>query len=82
MDLVSVSCANASRRTALILYVSGYRQPWDTAGQEWFQSLGVTFSRGADCCVLVYDVDSSKSFETLDSWQKERAGVVSRAGRD
>jgi Ras-related protein Rab-7A len=33
---------------------------WDTAGQERFQSLGVAFYRGADCCVLVYDVNSSK----------------------
>lgn len=44
---------------------------WDTAGQERFQSLGVAFYRGADCCVLVYDVNSSKSFETLDSWRDE-----------
>jgi Ras-related protein Rab-7A len=29
-------------------------QIWDTAGQERFQSLGVAFYRGADCCVLVY----------------------------
>jgi Ras-related protein Rab-7A len=35
-------------------------QLWDTAGQERFQSLGVAFYRGADCCVLVYDVNSSK----------------------
>ena len=39
-------------------------QLWDTAGQERFQSLGVAFYRGADCCVLVYDVNSAKSFET------------------
>jgi Ras-related protein Rab-7A len=44
---------------------------WDTAGQERFQSLGVAFYRGADCCVLVYDVNNSKSFETLDSWRDE-----------
>lgn len=47
------------------------RQLWDTAGQERFQSLGVAFYRGADCCVLVYDVNSAKSFETLDSWRDE-----------
>ncbi|KAJ9654345.1 Ypt/Rab-type GTPase Rab7 [Neophaeococcomyces mojaviensis] len=46
-------------------------QLWDTAGQERFQSLGVAFYRGADCCVLVYDVNSPKSFETLDSWRDE-----------
>lgn len=38
---------------------------WDTAGQERFQSLGVAFYRGADCCVLAYDVNNSRSFESL-----------------
>ena len=33
--------------------------------------MGVAFYRGADCCVLVYDVNSAKSFETLDSWRDE-----------
>ena len=46
-------------------------QIWDTAGQERFQSLGVAFYRGADCCVLVYDVTSSKSFEDLENWRDE-----------
>ncbi|PKU75697.1 Ras-related protein Rab7 [Dendrobium catenatum] len=36
-------------------------QIWDTAGQERFQSLGVAFYRGADCCILVYDVNASPS---------------------
>lgn len=46
-------------------------QIWDTAGQERFQSLGVAFYRGADCCVLVYDVNSSKSFDNLENWRDE-----------
>ncbi|XP_015905800.1 ras-related protein rab7 [Parasteatoda tepidariorum] len=46
-------------------------QIWDTAGQERFQSLGVAFYRGADCCVLVYDVTSPNSFKSLDSWRDE-----------
>ncbi|KAJ3247203.1 hypothetical protein HDU78_005010 [Chytriomyces hyalinus] len=46
-------------------------QIWDTAGQERFQSLGVAFYRGADCCVLVFDVNNSKSFDQLDSWRDE-----------
>ncbi|KAH9424298.1 RAS oncogene family member Rab7 [Dermatophagoides pteronyssinus] len=46
-------------------------QIWDTAGQERFQSLGVAFYRGADCCVLVYDVTSPGSFKSLDSWRDE-----------
>ena len=31
----------------------------------------MAFYRGADCCVLVYDVNNSKSFDTLDSWRDE-----------
>mmetsp|Transcript_14788 Transcript_14788/g.44654 ORF Transcript_14788/g.44654 Transcript_14788/m.44654 type:complete len:209 (-) Transcript_14788:1132-1758(-) len=46
-------------------------QIWDTAGQERFQSLGVAFYRGADCCVLVYDVNSQKTFDNLDNWRDE-----------
>mmetsp|Transcript_30680 Transcript_30680/g.57325 ORF Transcript_30680/g.57325 Transcript_30680/m.57325 type:complete len:208 (-) Transcript_30680:369-992(-) len=46
-------------------------QIWDTAGQERFQSLGQAFYRGADCCVLVYDVTDAKSFENLDIWRDE-----------
>lgn len=46
-------------------------QIWDTAGQERFQSLGVAFYRGADCCVLVYDVSMPNTFKTLESWRDE-----------
>merc|ERR1711861_28066 len=46
-------------------------QIWDTAGQERFQSLGVAFYRGADCCVLVFDVNVAKTFDNLDSWRDE-----------
>ena len=46
-------------------------QIWDTAGQERFQSLGVAFYRGADCCVLTYDVTSIQSFRSLESWRDE-----------
>ena len=46
-------------------------QIWDTAGQERFQSLGVAFYRGADCCVLVYDVNAQKTFDNLDTWRDE-----------
>jgi len=46
-------------------------QIWDTAGQERFQSLGTSFYRGADACLLVYDVTDMKSFEGLDRWREE-----------
>ena len=31
----------------------------------------MAFYRGADCCVLVYDVNNAKSFENLDNWRDE-----------
>lgn len=46
-------------------------QIWDTAGQERFQSLGVAFYRGADSCVLVFDVTAPNTFKSLDSWRDE-----------
>ena len=45
-------------------------QIWDTAGQEKFQSLGYAFYRGADCCALVYDITSQKSFDNLNKWKE------------
>jgi Ras-related protein Rab-7A len=41
------------------------------AGLERFQSLGVAFYRGADACVLVYDVTNSKTFENMEGWKDE-----------
>jgi len=38
-------------------------QIWDTAGQERFQSLGNSFYRGADCCVI--NAPSSPPFDNL-----------------
>jgi len=46
-------------------------QVWDTAGQERFQSIGSAFYRGSDCCVVVYDITSAKSFENLENWKTE-----------
>jgi len=46
-------------------------QIWDTAGQERFQSLGMGFYRGADACVLVYDITDPHSLDNLDHWRSE-----------
>ena len=44
-------------------------QIWDTAGEERYQSLGVSFYRGADCCAIVFDRSKRESFEHLDMWR-------------
>ncbi|KAH8388415.1 hypothetical protein KR093_005970 [Drosophila rubida] len=43
-------------------------QIWDMAGQEQCRTLGPAFYRGADCCILVFDVTDRKSFQNLNSW--------------
>ncbi|XP_010441077.1 PREDICTED: ras-related protein RABG1-like [Camelina sativa] len=46
-------------------------QIWDTAGQERFNSIPSRFYRDIDCCVLVYDVNIFKTFESIDNWHAE-----------
>ena len=46
-------------------------QIWDTAGQEKYQSVQGVFYRGADGCVLVYDITNTESFQSLKKWKEE-----------
>lgn len=72
--VVTMQVSRISPRMFTLIYYSNrnfINQIWDTAGQERFQSLGVAFYRGADCCVLVYDVTAPNSFKNLDSWRDE-----------
>ena len=71
---LSLCLSCAKHFTGLYLKLFSYYfsvKIWDTAGQERFQSLGVAFYRGADCCVLVFDVTQPTTFKTLDSWRDE-----------
>ena len=45
-------------------------QIWDTAGQERYQSLGTAFYRGAEACILVYDITNPVSFKNLSTWRQ------------
>lgn len=63
--------ADFLRKEVVIDNRSVTMQIWDTAGQERFQSLGVAFYRGADCCVLVYDITDKNSFASIESWRDE-----------
>eukprot|EP00826_Nyctotherus_ovalis_P000750 TRINITY_DN1002_c0_g2_i13.p2 TRINITY_DN1002_c0_g2~~TRINITY_DN1002_c0_g2_i13.p2 ORF type:complete len:189 (+),score=60.24 TRINITY_DN1002_c0_g2_i13:73-639(+) len=46
-------------------------QIWDTAGQEKFQSVQGVFYKGADACMLVFDLTSPGSFQALPKWKDE-----------
>ncbi|EGD82786.1 small GTP binding protein Rab9 [Salpingoeca rosetta] len=46
-------------------------QIWDTAGQERFRSLRTPFYRGADCCMLTFDLTDPNSFNNINMWRDE-----------
>lgn len=71
VGLVSYCLLTFAWRIVVNVFIYFLLQIWDTAGQERFQSLGVAFYRGADCCVLVFDVSAPNTFKSLDSWQDE-----------
>ena len=41
---------------------------WDTAGQEEYRSIAKIFVKNSRIIVLVYDITSNKSFESLNYW--------------
>ncbi|XP_076370954.1 ras-related protein Rab-22A-like isoform X1 [Tachypleus tridentatus] len=44
---------------------------WDTAGQERYRALAPMYYRGAGAAIIVYDVTSAQSFESLKGWVRE-----------
>ena len=41
---------------------------WDTAGQERFRSLIPSYLKNADCIIIVFDITSKESFNSLNHW--------------
>lgn len=53
----------------LIVRGEAYRLTlFDTAGQERFRTLSTSFYRGAHGVLLVYDISSKGSFQTMEKW--------------
>lgn len=46
-------------------------QIWDTAGQERFRSISRLYYRGADACLLCYDITDERSFDEMTGWLLE-----------
>lgn len=44
---------------------------WDTAGSERFRTINSLFYRGADACILVFDLTNLKSFSNISFWMDE-----------
>jgi len=46
-------------------------QIWDTAGQERFRSMTPMYYRAASGAILVYDITSNESFDSVKDWVEE-----------
>ena len=46
-------------------------QIWDTAGQERFQTIALSYYKGAWGIILVFSIDNRKSFENIGRWMKQ-----------
>eukprot|EP00800_Vazella_pourtalesii_P001447 TRINITY_DN1131_c0_g1_i1.p1 TRINITY_DN1131_c0_g1~~TRINITY_DN1131_c0_g1_i1.p1 ORF type:complete len:205 (+),score=49.51 TRINITY_DN1131_c0_g1_i1:94-708(+) len=46
-------------------------QIWDTAGQERFRTITHSYYRSADAVIIVYDITSHESFQSINMWLQE-----------
>ena len=46
-------------------------QLWDTAGAEKYHSMGSSFYRNSEACILVFDMAERNSFQNIDNWRQE-----------
>jgi Ras-related protein Rab-7A len=44
---------------------------WDTAGSERFRAINNIFYRGADACILVFDLTKHATFMNIEFWMDE-----------
>lgn len=55
----------------IVLGIRVNLQLWDTAGQERFRAITQSYYRSAHCLVLVYDVSSQPTFDSLSQWCRD-----------
>ena len=44
-------------------------QIWDTAGTERYNSMGQSFYRNSESCILVFDLTNPESFKNIETWR-------------
>ncbi len=51
---------------------------WDTAGQEYYDSITKRYYKGANAAIVVFSVDNKESFESVNKWRDK---IISECGR-
>ena len=49
---------------------------WDTAGSEKYRSLNQGYYKDADCAIIVYDITSKKTFQSVKGWIEDCKSYV------
>lgn len=44
---------------------------WDTSGSERYKAINALYYRGADACILVFDLTDTESFNDLEYWKND-----------
>ncbi len=44
-------------------------QLWDTAGTEKYHSMGSSFYRNTEACILVFDLTNPDTFKSIENWR-------------
>lgn len=57
-------------------------QIWDTAGQERYRSLSLSYFKGCEAAMIVFDVCSSESYNRLSYWLDEVLRGTGRSSLD
>lgn len=57
-------------------------QIWDTAGAEKYHSMGQSFYRNSESCVLVFDLTQPESFQNVEIWRTEFLNALSPSDAD
>ena len=57
-------------------------QLWDTAGAEKYNSMGSSFYRNSEACILVFDLTNQESFKNIETWRNEFLNVLNPPDAD
>ena len=51
-------------------------QLWDTAGTEKYHSMGSSFYRNTEACILVFDLTNLDTFKSIETWRTTFLGQL------
>lgn len=72
-----VSTTLSPPQTNIVSLSSPFSQLWDTAGTERFRSVSRSYYRGAAGAILVYDITSHSSFQSLQPFLNDARALAS-----